>query len=563
MKMPKRPMSEQMKKTSKKLFWGVFILWNAFILYVVSGKKELPQAQIKNVNQTVLVQNNNAPIKPMHMAKQEVKTVFETENAIYSFDNEKLTCVHLQKYHTKSDRKTNVPIIEKEPVKVEWLGEQPDINANWKITKNNDGIAMQHTNSNKVTFIQNWYFDKNAKYAIAVETKVINESKKDIQTQAIITMKKKEFEQQQSFVFSGVSLYGNGKLKNINPKSFTAYSTASDKGWAAFNEKYWLVAAASNNSQNILTNKTTVVSDYNMEAHDVASKNVYSIKVVNKAQQVGIKSSVSDKFDLYLGPKSLNELKEFGQIIGMKNIESSIDYGWLFFLTKPVNYMLHTLINKLASIVWALIILTVLLKLLSWPFTRSSHVAMQKLQQINPEIAQIKERLKGNPELMNREIFALYKKYKINPISGCLPSVLQMLFLFPLYKVLSVSIDLRCASFPFWIKDLSAPDPTSILNLFGLLPFKAPDILSIGAWPVLMGITMFAQQMISGTPSTNKEGKMLQYMLPVFFTWIMASVASGVVIYWTLTNVLTVAQLLWINYSESKKKGSKNLKRFK
>jgi YidC/Oxa1 family membrane protein insertase len=239
-------------------------------------------------------------------------------------------------------------------------------------------------------------------------------------------------------------------------------------------------------------------------------------------------------------------LQKFGHAIGMPNIEHTIDYGWLFFLTKPLHYIFNFLVKQFSSIILALIIISIILKLITWPLTSSSHITMQRMHILSPEIKEIRQRFKDNPQLMNSEIFALYKRQKINPMSSFLPAILQMLMLFPLYKVLSFSIELYQVSFPFWISDLSSKDPTSILNLFGILPFQAPDFFQVGAWPVLMGLTMIIQQMLSSIPESHEQ-KMMQYIMPIFFTWIMSALPSGVVIYWTLMNVLTILQILYLN----------------
>lgn len=561
-------MKDNIKKASKKIFWAFFIAWNIFILYIISDKRDIKgnanAAQNSQIIQKqepthgILQENSKCEANFRKQAEQQ-KTVFENDNARYEFVGNKLQSVFLKKYHTTSDRKEMLPILNNEGIFVAWHTDskidQIDKNIVWQIKKDQDKIIMQYTNKDKITFVQTWHFNNNIdNYGIKIEANIINNSKNKISANAFVVMNKKEFEKHQSLIFSGISISDNKKIKNIKPQNMNLENVQANSGWCAFNEKYWLVACISNQATRFLAQKTSVQSDYDMPKHDVAIKDNYELQVINQTQDVQKNENANTEFNIYIGPKDLNTLKKFGQEMNMPNIENTIDYGWLFFLTKPVNYILKLLIEKLASIVAALLLLTVLLKLLSWPFTRSSHIAMKRMQELTPEINEIRQRLKATPELMNREIFALYKRHKINPISGCLPSFLQMLFLFPLYKVLSISIDLRNAAFPFWINDLSLPDPTSFVNLFGLLPFNAPDFLHIGAWPILMGITMIVQQMLSSVPVMDKNSKMLQYMLPIFFTWIMSTVAAGVVIYWTITNVLTIVQILWINNTEKRRK---------
>ncbi len=531
------------KKITRSIIWGVFIVWNAALLFVVSKKQDpatiqQQKSQTEQVSQKPSETDSNLP--QQSLIKAPVSSEFETSVARYNFHDAKLSITQLKNYKQNliGDEKFQV-INENDSIEIKWIGNTilPDANTPWKKTITENGIQFSWVNTENVMFIQKWKFDQN--YGIKLFVEVINNSKKLITVIPSLHMKKKEFEKQQSFIFSGISLFAQNKLKNykstaIKPMQFSG----SHNSWASFNEKYWLVAFNCENFSTIAIEK---------DDHFKISSNAKELEIAPQTQ-----SHVN--FNMFVGPKEANALKQFGDTNNLHNIENTIDYGWLFFLTKPVNYILKKLIEIFASIFWALIIITLLLKMITWPFTRSSHIAIKRIHQLNPAISDIKHRLKDNPELMNKEIFSLYKKYKINPVSGCLPSVLQMIFLFPLYKVLSFSIYLRYASFPGWIKDLSAADPTSWINLFGMLPFSAPEFLHIGAWPILMGISMFVQQKLStSTPATTSDQKMMQFGLPVLFTWMMSNLSTGVVIYWTMTNTLTIAQILWIEYSEDKK----------
>lgn len=541
-----------MKSMIKKIFWGFFIAWNIFVLYVISGKQE-PKNQSAQTAASQQVAPETQPVIAKPIAKKETITRFETQNAIFDFVNDKLCNVELKKYkeHNGNDNKK---IVNNEAIAIVWSGTaKPDENAIWAIKKQNDTLTMQHINKSGITFIQNWKYDD--EYGIEIATQVINNSNHAVTTQVALSAQKNQFEQHQSFIFSGVSLCADKKIQNIAPSKIEAQGKNAKSGWTAFNEKYWLVATISADASQFSAQKITNTSVNNDASKADNKTEKYEIRAINNQQQVEAHDRTSTQFNLFIGPKDLNVLKKYSQKINKDGntigIENTIDYGWLFFLTKPVNYILDLLIQHL-GVILALILFSIILKAMTWPMTTSSHVSARRLRDINPQLQEIRTRLKGSPQILHAETSRLYKQHGINPISGCLPSVLQLLLLFPLYKVLSFSISLYGASFPFWIKDLSLPDPTSFANLFGLLSFTPPAFLHVGAWPIIMGITMIVQQKLSSTPVPDEQ-KLLFTLMPIFFTWLMSSFPAGVLIYWTLMNVLTILQIIFIDYREKRR----------
>jgi len=185
--------------------------------------------------------------------------------------------------------------------------------------------------------------------------------------------------------------------------------------------------------------------------------------------------------------------------------------------------------------------LTLLVKLLFYPLANKSYRSMSAMKKLQPEMTKIREQAGDDKMRMQKEMMELYKKEKVNPMSGCLPILVQIPVFFALYKVLFVSIEMRHAPFFGWIKDLSAPDPTAFINLFGLLPFDPPSFLAIGVWPLLMGITMFLQTKLNPQPADPVQAKVMLF-LPLMFIFLFATFAAGLVIYWTWNNVLSIAQ---------------------
>ena len=231
--------------------------------------------------------------------------------------------------------------------------------------------------------------------------------------------------------------------------------------------------------------------------------------------------------------------------LGIANFDLAIDFGWFYFLTKPIFYVLIYLNSEAGNFGIAILILTVLIKMAFFPLANKSYRSMSKMKKLQPEMLKLRERYGDDRARMNQEMMALYKREKANPASGCLPMFVQIPVFFALYKVLFVTIEMRHAPFYGWIHDLSAPDPTSIFNLFGLIPWEPslylPDAINIGVWPLIMGITMFLQQKLNPQPADPIQAKIFMF-LPIMFTFLLAQFPAGLVIYWAWNNLLSIIQ---------------------
>ena len=261
---------------------------------------------------------------------------------------------------------------------------------------------------------------------------------------------------------------------------------------------------------------------------------------------------------LFAGAKVYNKLNNYEHGIGIKDFVNAIDWGWFYFLTKPIFQVLNWLQGHIGNMGWSIITLTLIIKTLLVPLAWKSYVSMSKMKKLQPEMEKIKERVGDDRQKMQQEMMALYKKEKVNPASGCLPILLQIPIFFSLYKVLFVTIEMRHAPFIGWIHDLSAPDPTSIINLFGLLPFAPPGpesifyIFSIGVFPILMGITMWLQQKLNPAPTDATQAMIFAWM-PWVFMFMLGTFASGLVIYWVANNTITFIQQYFIMRSQGVK----------
>ncbi len=306
----------------------------------------------------------------------------------------------------------------------------------------------------------------------------------------------------------------------------------STGGWLGFTDKYWLVAL-------VPDQESEISATFRYSAP--GGKPRYQADFVGKPVTVAPGAAVGVTDRLFVGAKEVNLLDEYAEKYGIPLFDRAVDFGWFYFLTKPMFQILHFLYTLTGNYGVAILILTLLIRAVLYPLANKSYRAMSKMKQLQPEMMKIRERFGDDKARMNQELMALYKREKVNPMSGCLPIIVQIPIFFSLYKVLFVSIEMRHAPFFGWIKDLSAPDPTSIFNLFGLVPWDPPAFLQIGALPILMGVTMWLQQKLNPQPADPIQARVMM-MLPIMFTFLFASFPAGLVLYWTWTNILSIAQ---------------------
>ena len=309
-----------------------------------------------------------------------------------------------------------------------------------------------------------------------------------------------------------------------------------NRGWLGITDKYWLASLIAGSGE-----KGRFVA----ERAQTGTTEVYKVEI-QKTNPGPIKPGSSHDYGswhLFLGPKKLSLLEEYEKKLSMDHFDMAVDFGWFYFITKPMFMLLSALQKMVGNFGLAILIMTIAIKILFFPLSAKSFRAMSRMRVLQPQIQALKSRFGDDKMRLNQAMIDLYKREKINPVSGCLPMLVQIPIFFSLYKVLFVSIEMRHAPFLWWIKDLSAPDPTSLFSGFGLLPWTLPTWLHIGIWPILMGITMVVQQMMNASNITDSQQRfMLTYIMPVLFTMTLAQFPVGLVIYWTWSNFLTMAQ---------------------
>lgn len=309
-------------------------------------------------------------------------------------------------------------------------------------------------------------------------------------------------------------------------------------GWFGITEKYWSSALIPD--QNVTYNAALRSRRGDVNRPEIYWAD-YALAPINVL--AGSESTVTSH--LYAGAKNVEVIERYQDQLGIEKFDLMIDWGWFYFITKPLNHLITWLYQILGNFGVAILAVTVLVKLAFYPLANKSYVSMAKMKKLQPQMEQLRERFKDDKARQQQELMTLYKKEKINPLAGCLPILIQIPVFFALYKVLFVSIDMRHAPFFGWIQDLSAPDPTSIFNLFGLLPFDVPSFLVIGAWPVLMGLTMWVQMQLN-PPQPDPVQQQIFSWMPVVFTVLLAAFPAGLVIYWAWNNVLSVLQQWYI-----------------
>jgi YidC/Oxa1 family membrane protein insertase len=311
-------------------------------------------------------------------------------------------------------------------------------------------------------------------------------------------------------------------------------------GWLGITDKYWAAAVIPNQTSEFRANFLGIPAG-------PGQREAFQTDYLASAVTVAPGATASTEGHIFAGAKEVYTINGYGDALHIKRFDLMIDWGLFHFITKPLFQLIHWLASWLASIGVsanfgiAILLTTVLVKAAFFPLANKSYESMAKMKKLQPEMEKLRERYKDDRAKQQQELMGLYKKEKINPLAGCLPIVLQIPVFFALYKVLFVTIDMRHAPFYGWIKDLSAPDPTSLFNLFGLLPYDVPTFLHIGVWPIIMGITMWVQMQLNPQQPDPLQQKIFNWM-PVLFTFLLASFPAGLVIYWAWNNVLSLLQ---------------------
>ena len=405
---------------------------------------------------------------------------------------------------------------------------------NDKLT-NKSPIKLSWTNEQGITYEKEISLDD--KYLFTIKQKVINGTNKKYDFYSygqIIRNKIPEdmtdfYINHEGFVSSLDEELIEEDYDDIQEKKFTKIA---QKGWLGIGDKYWITSLIPPRNKEF---KTTF--DY---------KNKFRANFITTSPiTLNEKSSIEEELQIIVAAKRVDVIDGYAKKLNIDKFDLVIDWGFLYFITKPLFFGIDYFFKLLGNYGLAIIAITICIRLAFFPLANFSFRSMAKMKALQPEMVRLKELHKDDKMKLQQEMMALYKKEKVNPMSGCLPILVQIPVFFALYKVLFVTIEMRQMPFYGWIHDLSERDPTSLFNLFGLLPYDVPSFLVIGAWPVAMGVSMWIQQKLNPAPTDAMQAKIFAFF-PLFLTVILAPFPSGLVIYWTVNNVLTMAQQVFI-----------------
>ena len=399
------------------------------------------------------------------------------------------------------------------------------------ILSDNSPIILQWNNKEGVIFEKRIELDDKYLFKISQQVKNNSNSSIDLYPYAQMTRNKVPDDIQNFYIqhegFIGVF---DDELKeddydDVEEKKIVRESS---EGWLGITDKYWMTAFVPESGKNF---KSTFLYENGFKAN----------YIINEAVKIDKSSTGTNKLRLFIAAKEVETIDGYAADQNINKFDLVIDWGWFYFFTKPLFFVIDYLFKISGNFGTAIVLLTIAIRLIFFPLANFSFRSMAKMKAVQPEMMRLKELHKDDKVKLQQEMMALYRKEKINPASGCLPVLIQIPFFFAIYKMLFISLEMRHQPFFGWIKDLSAQDPTSLFNLFGLIPWDPPGFMIIGIWPILMGASMWVQQKLNPAPADPIQAKIFAFF-PLFLTIILASFPSGLVVYWTINNILTIAQ---------------------
>ena len=411
----------------------------------------------------------------------------------------------------------------------------PDASTIWEITgnkklTNNNPIKLIWKNSQGITFEKHINLDD--QFLFTIKEKIVNKSEKSYNFYSYGQIIRNKIPK-----ISGFYILHEGFLSVLDDELIEEdyddiqekkFAQTAQEGFVGISDKYWITSVIPQKGKEF---KTTF--DY---------KNKFRANYIStQGTEVGPNSSIEEKIQIITAAKKVNIIDGYAENLRINKFDLVIDWGFMYFITKPLFFALDYFFKLLGNYGLAIIAVTICIRLAFFPLANFSFKSMGKMKLLAPEMARLKELHKDDKMKLQQAMMALYKKEKVNPMSGCLPILVQIPVFFAFYKILFVTLEMRHMPFYGWIKDLSDRDPTSVFNLFGLIPWDPPSFLLIGAWPIIMGITMFIQQKLNPTPPDPIQAKIFMFF-PLFLTVILAPFAAGLVIYWSFNNIFTMIQ---------------------
>ena len=434
---------------------------------------------------------------------------------------------------------TNGYLIESGFITTDKNIEIPNAQTNWSVSGNSkltdqSPIKLTWSNNQGITFEKEIALDD--KFLFTIKQRVKNSSDKAYDFYSYGQIIRNKIPEISNFYILHEGLIADlddelieEDYDDIQEKKFTK---TAQKGWLGIGDKYWITSLIPPSGKEF---KTTFDYKKKFRANFVSTEPLELKK----------NSIIEDQIQVIVAAKRVEVIDGYAKSLNIDKFDLAIDWGFLYFITKPLFHGIDYFFKLLGNYGLAIIAITFCIRLAFFPLANFSFKSMAKMKALQPEMVRLKELHKNDKMKLQQEMMALYKKEKVNPMSGCLPILVQIPVFFALYKVLFVTIEMRQMPFFGWIQDLSERDPTSLFNLFGLLPYDVPSFLMIGAWPIAMGVSMWIQQKLNPAPTDAMQAKIFMFF-PLFLTVILAPFPAGLVIYWTVNNILTMAQQVFI-----------------
>ena len=432
--------------------------------------------------------------------------------------------------------------------------EIPDLETVWKTNglelNPSKPVTLSWTNNQNITFKINYTIDE--EYMFTITQEIINEGNSTIEVFPYRLIKRINTPDTINFfiLHEGLISLVNDELLEKNYDDLAEDCTSSlqlkktfcdnksQGGWLGFTDKYWMSALIPDSDQSINVNYR----------HGNNGRDSYRAGYVGQVYKISPNEDLQYGGKLFVGAKKLNVLSSYDEKLSIPRFTDAIDWGWFSFLTKPVSYAINWFYGYAGNFGLAIIAFTILMRLILFPLAQASFKSMAKMKKLQPDMQRLKETYPNDRQKMQQELMALYKREGANPVAGCLPILVQIPIFFSLYKVLFVTIEMYHAPFYGWIHDLSAPDPLGLMTVFGLIPWNVPPLLSIidiGILPIIMGFTMWLQQKLNPAPADPTQARIFA-LLPFVFTFVLAGFAAGLVLYWSVNNILSIAQQWFI-----------------
>ena len=548
------------------LSMSVLLFWAAFFETPRNNTKQNPQqkteqkVQQNSITPTITQPSVEKKLTREESIKKEKRVIIENDNLIgsLSLKGALIDDISFKKHKLKVDNNENIIFLNPPEtengffIETGWtsIGNKikvPTKETVWSVKGNNvlnasAPVVLQWDNQEGIIFEKKIELDNKYLFKISQQVKNNSNSSIDLFPYAQMTRNKIPDDIQNFYIqhegFIGVF---DDELKeddydDVEDKKIVRETNA---GWFGITDKYWMTAFVPESGKNF---KSTLLYENGFKAN----------YIINKPTTIGKSSIGINELKLFVAAKEVETIDGYAAEQQINKFDLVIDWGWFYFFTKPLFFVIDYLFKISGNFGTAIVLLTIAIRLIFFPLANFSFRSMAKMKAVQPEMMRLKELHKDDKVKLQQEMMALYRKEKINPASGCLPILIQIPFFFAIYKMLFISLEMRHQPFFGWIKDLSDKDPTSIFNFFGLIPWDPPSFLIIGIWPILMGLSMWVQQKLNPAPADPIQAKIFAFF-PLFLTIILASFPSGLVVYWTINNILTIAQQ-WVIMKNTKVK---------